>query len=104
MATVDLYECDRCGLEWVPKTEMVPGRCPACRIEHSIPQGPIYIGRRDVKVDVVRMYGLRSGLLDERVRRGMDDLWIGWCPHGFISSHICNDCKAGMVRPACPVD
>lgn len=53
---------------------------------------PIIIAGKDVTVGVVREYGLQAGLADSKVRRGLDALVLSTCPHGWLTSAICNDC------------
>ena len=47
---------------------------------------------RDVRPRVIREYGIETGLLDYRVRRGMDKLRLGICEHGYLTSAICPNC------------
>lgn len=94
MDTVDLYDCSRCHLQWVAGSEPIPGTCPGCRLHHSIPKGDVLVAGVDVKVGLVRDYGLRDGLLDPQVRRGLDVLRLGdLCPHGFLTAIICRECN-----------
>ena len=88
---VDLWRCSRCGLEWVDGTEIIPGHCPACWRETGM-EIPIIVAGRDMTVRVIREYGLREGLGDSKVRRGVAAVVLGICEHGMITSFICNDC------------
>lgn len=99
MDTVDLYECSRCHLLWVDGSEAIPGVCPSCRLHHSVPKGEVIVAGRDVRVNVVRDYGLRECLLDPQVRRGLDVLELGHCRHGFIASILCRDCNREINIP-----
>jgi hypothetical protein len=93
MEPVTLWRCSRCQLMWVEGSEAIPGRCAACWREHSIPQGPVILMGRDVKVRVVREYGVAAGLLDRKVRRGLEKLRLGWCPCGFMVPTMCDKCN-----------
>lgn len=48
---------------------------------------------RDVRVRVIREYGLEAGLLDSKVRRGLERLDLGHCPHNLITPAICPECN-----------
>jgi DNA-directed RNA polymerase subunit RPC12/RpoP len=85
-----LYRCERCGLRWVE--EKHPNECPRCRRNHAIPPRIIVAGR-NVTVEVERRYGLDVGLMDPRVRSGLEKaLFHNCCPHGYLTSAICPDC------------
>lgn len=88
--TVDLFECSRCHLQFV--WEGIPARCPACALHNQVPRSEIIVLGRDVTVNTLRMYGLRSGLCDPDVRRGLAHLDLGFCPHGMIAAEICKNC------------
>jgi hypothetical protein len=88
--TVDLWECMHCHLLWV--NPAIPTHCPSCRAHHNVPVGEIRVAGRDVRVNVLRDYGRRDGLLSKQVRRGLDRLELGHCPHGMVSATICPEC------------
>ena len=91
IAPVDLYMCVRCRLRWVPDGEKY---CPRCRLHHSIPTEPVVVAGVQVPVATLRDYGLREGLLDADVRRGLDVLVLGdRCKCGYISTLICPKCS-----------
>jgi len=90
---VDLLRCSRCGLTWVPKTEIFPGKCPACFKDFSMPTEIIVHGVA-IPVRSVIELGSRAGLLDPKVRRGLAGLRLGdRCPCGYISRIICPKCR-----------
>jgi hypothetical protein len=47
---------------------------------------------RDVTVRVLREYGLEAGMGDPRVRKGLENLDLGFCEHGWITPLICPEC------------
>jgi len=84
-----LYRCTRCKLLF--GAEGIPEACPACLRRSSVPPRIVVAGR-DVREFVVREYGRREGLLDPEVRKGLDGLRLGQCPHGWLTSAICQEC------------
>lgn len=94
MDAVDLLRCEKCGLTFVKDSEMIPGTCPACNREYTVPRGPVVVAGIQVPVKSVMAYGSVNGLLDFRVRRGLDVLKLGGrCPHGRITYHLCPTCN-----------
>jgi len=89
---VTLYRCARCGLRWVPEGDEIPGKCVRCWFRAMIPTEVTVMGR-DVRVRVIREYGLETGLLDPKVRRGLERLDLGICEHGWITPHLCPSCN-----------
>lgn len=85
-----LWRCARCSLLF--GHEGIPETCPACLRRSSIPP-TILVAGRDMREFVVREYGRREGLLDPQVRKGLDKLKAGICPHGWITSAICTSCN-----------
>ena len=85
-----LWLCDRCKLLWA--NDSIPESCPSCLRRSRIPT-KILVAGRDVTEFVIRDYGKREGLLDPEVRRGLDRLRLGHCPHGWITSEICTECN-----------
>ena len=92
MEPVTLLRCGRCGLQWVQDTEMIPGWCPSCHRSSGIPTEVTVMGR-DVRVRLIREYGLRVGLCDPKVRKRLANLDLGYCKHGYITPAICPDCR-----------
>ena len=93
MQTVDLFRCSLCGLVFVAdEGDAIPGFCPRFWRGHTIPP-EIKVMGRDVRVRVIREYGLETGLLDKQVRRGVQNMDLGICEHGFLCTAICPDCK-----------
>jgi hypothetical protein len=93
-AAVDLLRCEKCSLTWVQGTEPIPGACPACSREYTVPRGPVLVAGIQVPVKSVMAYGSIEGLLDFRVRRGLEVLRLGnRCEHGWMSTHLCPTCN-----------
>lgn len=93
MDAVDLNRCTRCRLIWVPEED---GQvCPRCRLNHTIPTHPVVVAGVQVPIKALRDFGMRSGLLDSEVRRGLDRLVLGdRCQHGYMTFLICSRCCA----------
>lgn len=89
---VDLNRCCRCSLIWVPEEDEQV--CPRCRLNHTIPTHPVVVAGVQVPIKALRDFGMRKGLLDSEVRRGLDKLELGErCPHAYITSMICPECS-----------
>lgn len=85
-----LWQCARCHLLWVDPSS-IPTECPRCARKVMIPSS-IMVAGRDVRVKVVKDYGLRKGLMDPEVRKGLAKIPLDICPHGFVTSAICPEC------------
>ena len=91
MRTVTLTRCAQCHLEWINEGEE---RCPRCRAHTAVPRGPVIVSGEQVEVTAVTLHGEEVGLLDKRVRRGLDILnLLERCPHSYITWRICPTCK-----------
>ena len=89
MEPVELWHCVRCHLIWVPDDEKV---CPRCRLNHTVPTHPVEVAGVSVPVKSIHDFGLREGLLDADVRRGLDVLQLGLrCEHGYIAAFLCSN-------------
>lgn len=64
--------------------------CPRCRAHWSVPQKPVIVAGFEVEVKAVVLHGAEIGLLDKRVRKGLDKLSLGErCACGYITYRIC---------------
>jgi hypothetical protein len=81
-----LYRCDRCKLLFGDSG--IPDRCPACLRSVSIAPRIVLAGR-DVTEFVIR--STRDELLAGG-RKGLGAVSLGICPHGWITSVICEEC------------
>ena len=91
MNPVDLWMCTRCRLRWVPDGEEL---CPRCRLQQTVPSKPVVVAGYAVPVASVFEFGMRRGLMDPDVRRGLDVLHLGdRCCHGYISTILCEVCR-----------
>lgn len=98
MRRVDLWKCGHCGLVWVRDSEIVDGYCPQCRRFHTIPKKAIQVAGMQVSVRSVMEYASVRGLLDIKVRRGLDILNLGYCEHGYIAASLCEEgCNARFI-------
>jgi len=88
---VDLFQCSRCKVVWADTDGTVPFKCPRCWQWSGLAPEMVVMGR-DVRVRVIREYGLEAGLLDPKVRRGLERLDLGQCEHGYLTPHICPEC------------
>ena len=67
--------------------------CPRCRAHWSVPQKPVIVAGFEVEVKAVTLHGAEIGLLDKRVRKGLDKLSLGErCEHGLMTFRICPSC------------
>lgn len=92
MELVSIFRCSRCLVQWVQEGDQIPEACPKCSLSSYLPK-EIKVMGRDVRVRVIREYGLEAGLCDKRVRAGLDTLDLGHCEHGMITPLICPSCK-----------
>jgi hypothetical protein len=98
MRRVDLWKCAHCGLVWVRDTELIPGFCPGCRYHHTVPKKDVQVAGQKISVKTVMEYGSVRGLLDFKVRRGLEILNLGYCEHGFIAASLCEEgCNSRFI-------
>jgi hypothetical protein len=94
---VTLHRCERCELLFVKGDR---DRCPSCRWYSRVPTEPVVMAGYDVEVKEVVLHGSEIGMLDKRVRDGMNRVWM-WnrCRHGYITYHICPLCNKDSREP-----
>lgn len=89
MKNVTIWECSRCGLQFVADTP--PAVCPQCR-RHYSGSVTIRLAGRNIEVSSVRLYG-ENPLRDAAVTDGLDALRLGMrCPHNWIAPNLCPEC------------
>ena len=86
MRRVNLWKCGHCGLVWVRRSKVLDGYCPQCRRFHTIPKKAVQVAGMQVSVRSVMEYASVRGLLDMKVRRGLEILTLGYCEHGYIAA------------------
>lgn len=96
MDSVDLLQCSRCRLLFVKGSEAIPGYCPQCRKDFSVPT-EILVAGQNIPVTRVLELGSRISLCDKDVRRGLDTLKLGSrCEHGWITELLCPECVKSL--------
>jgi hypothetical protein len=84
---VTLLQCQKCYLLWVDEGK---AECPRCRAHWSVPQKPVVVAGFEVEVKAVVLHGAEIGLLDPKVRKGLDTLYLGErCSCGYLTYRIC---------------
>lgn len=82
---VDLYQCGRCGLLFVPPEGYK--NCPRCE-RHFSGQVKLILADRNVEVGEVRIVKARK-----IEKKGLESIDLGCrCPHNYLHPALCNQC------------